>query len=141
MRTHIALLVMMLAASCALRQEKASLMVGGTPVEVEIADTDETRQTGLMNRRELGENQGMLFVFPDSRIRSFWMKNTPLPLSIAYLDEEGLIIDIKDMNPLDTSPVKSSGPARYALEMNRGAFQRLGVAAGDRIVIPESLKR
>jgi uncharacterized membrane protein (UPF0127 family) len=113
---------------------------GGEEVEVwvEIADTDAERQRGLMGRTALPEDQGMLFVFPSEEQLSFWMKNTLIPLSIAYIDSEGRIVDIQDMKPLDDDPPHyvSAEPARYALEVNQGFFEERGVTVGDRAELP-----
>ena len=86
-----------------------------------------------MFRESLPPDAGMLFVFPHERVLSFWMKNTPLPLSIAYADREGRIVRIADLEPHDERGVSSGRPALYALEMNRGWFKRKGVMAGDRL--------
>lgn len=97
----------------------------GAPVRLraEIADTEQLRMTGLMHRRALGANDGMLFVFESEQNLRFWMKNTSIPLSIAYIDCYGSIIEILDMKPFDTTVTyPSSRKARYALEMNRGWF-------------------
>jgi uncharacterized membrane protein (UPF0127 family) len=75
----------------------------------------------------------MLFLFPRDDVQAFWMRNTTLPLSIAYADRRGRIVRIADLEPLDERPVTSIAPARYALEMNRGWFAAHGVAAGDQI--------
>lgn len=114
---------------------------GGEKVEVrvEIVDDDAERADGLMDRESLGEDRGMLFVFPSEEVRSFWMKDTLLPLSIAYIDSEGRIIDIQDMKPFDDEPPHyvSAEPAQYALEVNRGFFDERGVEVGDRAELPE----
>ena len=80
----------------------------------------------------------MLFVYADEEARSFWMKNTLIPLSIAYIDSEGRIVDIQDMNPLDDEPPHyvSAEPARYALEVNQGFFEERGVKVGDKAELP-----
>ena len=90
------------------------------PVGVEIADTDAERQTGLMGRTVLPKDTGMLFVFEGDQALSFWMRDTLIPLSIAYIDAQGRIVDIQDMQPLDDVPPHyiSAEPARYALEVN-----------------------
>lgn len=106
------------------------------PVQVEIADTDAERQTGLMGRTALAEDAGMLFVFDQQRPLSFWMKDTLIPLSIAYIDEGGAIVDIQDMQPLDETPHPSAAPARYALEVNQGFFEARGVQLGDWVELP-----
>jgi uncharacterized protein len=110
------------------------LTLGGTTVQAELADDEEERAMGLMGRHSLGPDQGMLFVYPDEAPRSFWMKNTPLPLSIAFLDAQGRIVRIADMAPLDLSPVPSRRPAMYALEMERGWFAAHGVFEGDKVL-------
>lgn len=113
---------------------------GGEKVEVrvEIADTVSKRAEGLMNRTALPEEQGMLFVFDSEQELSFWMKDTLIPLSIAYMDSEGRIVDIQDMEPLDDEPPHyvSAEPAQYALEVNRGFFEKRGVEVGDSAELP-----
>jgi uncharacterized membrane protein (UPF0127 family) len=105
---------------------------GGTvKVEAEIARTDDQRTRGLMFRKELEDGRGMLFVFDRDEVLSFWMKNTLIPLSIAFISYDGTILEIKDMHPGDLSPVHSSRSVRYALEVPRGWFDRAGVSAGD----------
>jgi len=105
-------------------------------VKAEIADNQETRNKGLMFRKKLPDGEGMLFVFEYDHVLSFWMKNTYIPLSIAFITHDGKIIDIKDMYPHDTSSVLSSRSARYALEVPQGWFSRAGVRAGDTVIIP-----
>jgi len=107
-------------------------------VEVEIADDTEEMARGLMGRTALAEDAGMLFVYPDERELSFWMKDTLIPLSIAFMDEEGRIVDLQDMRPLDATPphYNSAEPARYALEVNKGFFDERGVEVGDRAKLP-----
>jgi uncharacterized membrane protein (UPF0127 family) len=112
---------------------------GEVRVRVEIADDDFERARGLMYRTALAENRGMLFVYEVEQKLSFWMKNTHIPLSIAFMDAKGRIVDIQDMEPLDDDPPSyvSAEPARYALEVNRGFFEERGVEVGDRAVLPE----
>jgi uncharacterized membrane protein (UPF0127 family) len=113
---------------------------GGEEVEVrvEIADDAFERARGLMERTALAEDRGMLFVYPKEERLSFWMRNTLIPLSIAFIDSEGRIVDIQNMKPLDDEPPHyvSSEPARYALEVNRGFFRERGVKVGDRAELP-----
>jgi len=106
-----------------------------TVIKAEIAKTQEERSTGLMNRKSLQDGEGMLFVFDRDDILSFWMKNTLIPLSIAFIAYDGKIIDIKDMYPHDTNSVKSSRSARYALEAPQGWFSRVNINAGDTVKI------
>jgi len=103
------------------------------PVQVEIASTDAERQQGLMGRSALAEDAGMLFVFDHDQPLSFWMKDTLIPLSIAFINSEGRIVDIQDMQPLDETPHASAEPAQYALEVNQGFFGARGVMVGDTV--------
>lgn len=110
------------------------LGVGGRRVLVEIADDPAERSRGLMHRESLPEDQGMLFVYPEERDSlGFWMKNTLIPLDIAFVDRELRIVDIQRMEPLDETTRYSAAPAMYALEMNAGWFEKHGVRVGDRI--------
>lgn len=127
----IALLVSLVG--CSTKLPTATIQVGEHPVLVELAYTYETRQAGLMHRDRMAENTGMLFIYKDSKPRGFWMKNTRLPLSIAYANSLGEIVHIADMTPLSTKRVPSLAPAKYALEMNQGWFERNGVGTGTRI--------
>ena len=108
-------------------------------VKVEIADDPAERQRGLMERTALAENAGMLFVFNREQQLSFFMRNTLIPLSIAYIDGGGRIVDIQDMQPLDVTPHPSSAPARYALEVNQGFFREHGVEVGDTVELPRGI--
>lgn len=102
-------------------------------ITVEIADTRESQEKGLMNRKSLDEDKGMLFVYDRDSRKSFWMKNTLIPLSIAYIAADGTIREIYDMEPLSTRTVDSRYSVRYALEVNQGAFQRHGIKVGDKV--------
>jgi uncharacterized protein len=107
-------------------------------VRVEIADDPAEQERGLMYRTALAEDRGMLFVFDREQRLAFWMKNTLIPLSIAYIDSEKRIVDIQDMKPLDDDPPNyvSAKPARYALEVNQGFFEKRGVKVGDKVKLP-----
>jgi uncharacterized protein len=107
-------------------------------VQVEIADEENEQKRGLMERTALAEDAGMLFVFPGERPLSFWMKDTLLPLSIAYIDGDGGIVDIQNMQPLDETSHPSAAPAQYALEVNQGFFEERGVQVGDETDLPVS---
>ncbi len=101
---------------------------------MEIADTPAERERGLMHREALGEDAGMLFVYERETTGGFWMKNTLIPLSIAFYDADGTILAILDMRPCRADPCAVFDPGvayRGALEVNRGAFARWGVAKGD----------
>ncbi|HBV20761.1 MAG TPA: hypothetical protein DEF07_03455 [Nitrosomonas sp.] len=108
-----------------------SLQVSKYMLSAEVANTHRTRERGLMFRKSLGENAGMLFVFPQSAYYGMWMKNTILPLSVAFIDEKGIIINITDMEPDSLVAHHSAGPAKYALEMNSGWFTSRKIGAGD----------
>jgi len=119
-------------------RETVHMTVGAIALCVEIADDTPERTRGLMFRKELPEGFGMLFVFPDESPRSFWMKNTFVPLSIAFATSDGTITTIKDMTPHDESSVLSHGAATYALEVPKGWFVQNNVQVGDKISIPPS---
>ena len=102
-------------------------------ITAEIAKTDEERSQGLMYRKKLPDGEGMLFIFERDQQLSFWMKNTLIPLSIAFIASDGRITEIKDMYPQDLNTVQSSRSVRYALEAPQGWFTRAGVKAGDTI--------
>ncbi|MFO7588767.1 MAG: DUF192 domain-containing protein [Gemmatimonadota bacterium] len=107
--------------------------VGGVPVTVEIADTPALRERGLMHRDSLPANHGMLFVYPDEEVRSFWMRNTRIPLDIAFLDRNGAILNVERMEPQTDENTFSAAPAMYALELPAGWFEAHDVGAGDRM--------
>ena len=109
------------------------ISIGSIPVPVEVAETEESRAQGLMNRDSLAHDAGMLFIFDNMYERGFWMKNTRIPLSIAFIDDQGQILNIEEMNPYDQSTVRSRGSAQCALEMNQGWFRRKGILPGDTI--------
>jgi uncharacterized membrane protein (UPF0127 family) len=111
----------------------AKLTLDGVTLNVEVAATSDQRAAGLMFRDALGANDGMVFVYPDDAPRSFWMKDTRVPLSIAYVDSTGTIVKISDMTPLSTAPVPSLYPARYAIEVNQGWFTANKVEVGDKV--------
>lgn len=107
-------------------------------VEAEIADTEETRNYGYMERESIPDGTGMLFVFEKTQRLSFWMKNTPHPLSIAFIDSHGKIRDIFDMKPYSLASTISSVSCKYALEVPQGWFDTVGVTVGDTIpCLPE----
>jgi uncharacterized protein len=106
-------------------------------VAVEIADTRTEQARGLMERTELAEDAGMLFVLESERTPSFYMENTLIPLSIAFMNAEGRIVDIQDMQPLDETRHYPAEPAQYALEVNQGFFAERGVQVGDTVELPQ----
>jgi uncharacterized membrane protein (UPF0127 family) len=106
------------------------LDIGGHVVSAEVAATDASRETGLMNRFNLAPDSGMIFVFAQPQPQAFWMKNTYVPLSIAFIDKSGRILNIEDMAPQTEATHWSLGDALYALEMRQGWFLKKGIAAG-----------
>ncbi len=102
-------------------------------IRAEVAARPEQRQIGLMNRRQMGTNDGMLFIFERAEMHCFWMRNTLIPLSIAFLDDDGSIINIADMKPLDETSHCPARAVRFALEMNVGWFERRGLKAGSKL--------
>jgi hypothetical protein len=128
----VILLLTLVVPPIVLALETRAITVGGVPLTVEVADDMYERAAGLMYRDYLPQGRGMLFVYPDERPLSFWMKNTLIPLSIAFIDGKGKIVAILDMFPDDgTMHYKSPRPARYALEVNLGWFKANGVTVGD----------
>lgn len=125
--------------SCKDETDSVELKIAHKTITAEIADTEESRALGLMNRKSMEDDHGMLFVFNEERKLSFWMKNTLIPLSIAYISKNGEIKEIHKMYPLDESSVSSSRSVMYALEMNQGWFEKNGITVGDKISIPENL--
>jgi uncharacterized protein len=115
------------------RLKTATIQVGGASVIAEIARTETERQRGLMFRKSLDEGKGMLFIFDKDERLAFWMKNTILPLSIAYIASDGTIRQILDLEPQSLAAVQAERSVRYALEMPRGWFDRAGVHAGDKV--------
>ncbi|WP_222910761.1 DUF192 domain-containing protein [Pseudomonas sp. DNDY-54] len=114
------------------------LQVGATPLKAEYARSPDERARGLMERTELAADRGMLFRFGDFRRHCLWMKDTPLPLSAAFMDEQGRIVDILDLQPLDTTIRCSRESARYALEVNQGWFRQHRLEVGDQVTgIPD----
>ena len=128
-----AFLAVLLACSGATKHPTVDIAVKGHSLTVELADDQVSHQEGLMNRDSLGANRGMLFIYEDKAPRSFWMKNTRIPLSIAFLEDDGTILKIADMRPFDVSSTKSLYPVRYALEVNQGWFEERGIRKGDRV--------
>lgn len=109
------------------------LTVGMYRIEAEVANRQETRMVGLMHRRSMAFQRGMLFVFPEPAPQCMWMRNTLIPLSVAFLDEGGRIINVEDMEPRTEDNHCSAKPAKFALEMNKGWFQQKGLGAGTAI--------
>ena len=117
--------------------EKTGLAIesvaGRITLKAELARSTAQRNQGLMYRKSLPDGEGMLFIFERDEILSFWMKNTLVPLSIAFISSEGRILEIYDMEPGNLAPVSSGRSARYALEVPQGWFGRAGIRIGDRL--------
>jgi hypothetical protein len=128
-------LAFLAAAAPALAQQMpvVQLNAGMHLIRAEVAADYATRMTGLMHRASMPSNAGMLFIFDEATTHCMWMKNTLLPLSVAFIDERGAIINVEDMEPQTEDSHCASRPARYALEMNRGWFAARGIKPGSRI--------
>ena len=111
----------------------AQLKIAGHALRAEVAATVEQRMRGLMFREKLGANDGMVFVFDEPGYHAMWMKNTPLPLSVAFVDGGGLILNIADMEPHTLDLHMAAGPARYAIETNKGWFAQRRIKPGDKV--------
>lgn len=134
---HIAAAIVALALGTAQQLAHASdtttLAIRFFQVTAEVARTPAERARGLMGRQSLPVNHGMLFIFEEPERQCFWMRNTPLPLTIAFIADDGAIVNFADMEPLSEEPHCSAKPVRFALEMERGWFKKRGVLIGDRI--------
>jgi len=109
------------------------IKVGGHELKVEVAQSEEQRMQGLMFRKQLGRNDGMLFIFDEPAYHAMWMKNTLIPLSVAFVDKSGEILNILDMEPQTLDTHMAAGPAIYAIETNKGWFAENKVKAGDKV--------
>lgn len=110
------------------------IIVGKTPLRVEVVDTLEKQERGLMFRQSMPENEGMLFVYKEPQEMSFWMRNTFIPLDIVFVGADGIILNIHQARPLDESVLyPSAGSAKYVIETNQGWFSRHGIRPGDRV--------
>lgn len=138
------LCTLLLAAGAAAAQQPplptVQLGAGMHLIRAEVADRDASRAMGLMQRTALAPNGGMLFVFEQTAVHCMWMKNTPLPLSVAFIDERGTIVNIADMQPHTEDAHCAARPARFALEMAQGWFAQRGIRAGSRLRGLEKLR-
>jgi uncharacterized protein len=119
---------------------KVDIQAGLHVIRAEVAADGTTRMFGLMMRERLGPNEGMLFVFDDKAAHCFWMRNTLLPLSIAFIEDDGSIVNIADMAPKTEDSHCPTRPVRYALEMEQGWFAKRGLQAGSKLVQPRFFK-
>ena len=126
-------LSLLLFVACAQAHEPLRLRIQGHELHAEYAQTVAQRERGLMGRRELAVDSGMLFRFDEVRRHCLWMKDTPLPLSAAFFDEAGLLVDVIELEPFSTEIRCSKRPARYALEMNQGWFAEREIGPGARL--------
>jgi uncharacterized membrane protein (UPF0127 family) len=116
------------------------LKIKDKKIKVEVVRTEQEKAKGLMFRENLEKDEGMIFVYGREDYLSFWMKNTRIPLSIAFLDKNGKIVDIQDMIPFSLQTHVSAFPARYALEVNQGWFKRNGISVGQGIKLPSQIE-
>ena len=117
------------------------LKINGHSIRAEVANTEEGRRTGLMFRNSLAENQGMLFIYAQEGRYAMWMKNTNVPLSVAFIDKNGAILNIEDMEPQTEDSHAARGLAKFSLEMNQGWFKKRGIKKGDHVVGLERIPR
>ena len=128
----ILIFVSVKALACPLELPVATISINGHELAVELATTPKARVCGLSKRVKLPENHGMLFIYATIGQRTFWMKDTHIPLSIAFLDDSGRILSIQPMTPMQTDErYRSPKPVRYSLEVNQGWFDRNGILVGD----------
>ncbi len=113
--------------------QRTDLQAGMHRIDAQVALTPEQRQIGLMWRKDMPAHEGMLFVFEAPSKQCFWMKNTLLPLTAAFVDEDGTIVNLEDMKPQTLEPHCSAKPVRYVLEMNKGWFVKKGIKAGTKL--------
>ena len=129
-------LVLLLASMASLAEvtfKTSQVKVAGHPLKVELANDEPQRMQGLMFRKSLGAEDGMLFVFDEAAYHSMWMKNTLIPLSVAFVDRDGVILNILDMEPQTLDSHMAAGPAVYAIETNKGWFAAKKVKPGDKV--------
>jgi len=145
MKKYCILLVLWFLFACSCQSKPRELPVNyigikNKRVRVEIAATSEARMQGLMQREKLDSDSGMFFVYAREDHLRFWMKNTKIPLSIAFIKADGTIIQIKEMKPYSEETVWSVTPVKYALEMNKDWFEFNDINVGDRVNIPDNIQ-
>ncbi|MES2189002.1 MAG: DUF192 domain-containing protein [Pseudomonadota bacterium] len=113
--------------------QRVRISAGMHQIDTQVAMTPEQRQIGLMFRKDMPQSEGMIFVFEQAAQQCFWMKNTILPLTAAFVAEDGTIVNLEDMKPQTTDAHCSAKPVRYVLEMNKGWFAKKGIKAGTRL--------
>ena len=112
---------------------RTELTAGMYRIDTQLAITPEEREIGLMFRKEIPQHEGMLFVFERPGVQCFWMRNTILPLTAAFVDDDGTIVNLADMKPMTEDPHCSAKPVRFVLEMNLGWFNKKGIKAGSKL--------
>ena len=115
---------------------RTNLTAGFHQIEVQVASTPAQQATGLMYRAEMPQHEGMLFIFPEAKQQCFWMKNTLIPLTAAFVADDGTVVNLEDMQPKTTQSHCSTKPVRFVLEVNQGWFMKRGLKAGVRLVGP-----
>jgi len=140
-----ALLLLSNLAGCRPPQTSAlpttKMQLGNQTFTLEIANTGATREHGLMQRDAMDADHGMIFVFANEQPLSFWMRKTRIPLDIIYVDAQQKVVGIKQMKPYDLTATPSPRPAKWAIELNKGAADTAGVKVGDQLTIPESAQK
>lgn len=134
MKKYLAVLALAgLAGMARADMPRMELTVGMYRIDAEVAADQGSRMQGLMHRRAMAPQQGMLFVFTEANRHCMWMRNTLIPLSVAFLDDQGSILNIEDMEPQTENNHCAARPARFALEMNKGWFAQKGIKAGTKL--------
>lgn len=127
-------IIVLIALIIFVKNESERVCINGNCFIVEVVDTPQSREVGLMNRAQLDENKGMFFVFENEGNYPFWMKNTLIPLDMIWMDSSGKIVDIKEADPCTSDPCQvyyHMGSAKYVLEVNKGLSAELGINVGD----------
>jgi uncharacterized membrane protein (UPF0127 family) len=119
-------------------EERIEVLIGGENFRIEVARTAEQKRQGLMKRKTLGAREGMIFVYETDQHLAFWMKNTAIPLTLAFLSKDGRIVQIEELKPLSLKSVVSERAVRYGLELAAGVLEELGVDVGERVILPEN---
>ena len=141
MRSRVIALALfsLFVASCTSGLPRVKVLIKGVEFSIEVARTPAEQERGLMFRKTLGAHEGMIFAYDVDQHLDFWMKNTSIPLSIAFLSADGKILQIEDMKPFSVDTIHSRIACRYALELNKGAFKEVGAEVGDVVVLPPDL--
>jgi len=116
------------------------LAINGKYIKAELADNEQARARGLQYRTSLAPDHGMLFAYAEETMMHFWMKDTSIPLSIAFIKSDGVILEIHDMEPFSLENISSAEPTQYALETARGWFKENQIKAGDKVVLPPAIE-